>query len=115
MKASLLLFGFIGCGYAALSQQILTGTLVQAKRVSYVQNSAGFDIQSGLYRNREAATERQMLPMISPNNYMSQIGFFCKKEIQLQDITHIPIKFRLGSVDYTDYLEGKRNSPGWIP
>jgi hypothetical protein len=42
------------------------------------------------------------------NYYYTQLGFFCKKEMQLQKVTKIPVKIRLGSVDYTDAMEGKK-------
>ncbi|HRH59772.1 MAG TPA: hypothetical protein PL045_04335 [Chitinophagaceae bacterium] len=44
---------------------------------------------------------------VPPNYYASQLGFFCKKEIQLQNAIRFPVKIRLGSVEYCDKLEGK--------
>lgn len=35
------------------------------------------------------------------------LGFFCKIELKLDKITVTPIRFRLGSLDYTNNLEGK--------
>ncbi len=35
------------------------------------------------------------------------LGFFCKVEVQLEKYTRIPIKIRLGEVQYVERLEGK--------
>lgn len=46
-----------------------------------------------------------------PQNFYNQhLGYFCKKEIQLQKITSLPVYIRLGSKDYVDYLEKKPNA-----
>lgn len=47
---------------------------------------------------------------ITGANYMNQLGFFCKKEIQLDKITALPIRFRLGSLNYVNWMEQKPNA-----
>jgi hypothetical protein len=39
--------------------------------------------------------------------YVRYLGFICKNEWKLDKISPIPFRFRLGSVDYVNYLEGK--------
>jgi hypothetical protein len=50
-----------------------------------------------------------LLNSLPGNFYAKQLPFFCSKELQVQKTVGIPIKFRLGSVEYCDKLEGKHN------
>jgi len=51
-----------------------------------------------------------LMPVISSNFYTQNFGFFCKKELQLEKITKVPFKFRLGSLQQVDWMEGKTNT-----
>ncbi len=58
---------------------------------------------------------QQKIPTVLPADfYCSQLGFFCKKEWKFESVTKIPLRFRLGSLQYNDWLEGKKNA-GIIP
>lgn len=43
---------------------------------------------------------------LAANFYTTQTGFFCNQERMFEKKTKIPFKFRLGSINYTEQLEG---------
>ncbi len=50
------------------------------------------------------------LKVLPQNFYNQHLSFVCKKEVQLQKLTSLPIYIRVGSKDYVDYLEKKPNA-----
>lgn len=86
-----------------------------------------FPVYKGPLKHREqdpvAALDARRVPLrlnpvvpnvIEADFYTRDFGFFCRKELQFEKATKIPLRFRLGTVSYNDYLEGKPNA-GIIP
>lgn len=48
--------------------------------------------------------------ILSPDYHTKKLSFFCNQEYRFEKATSIPFRFRLGSLEYTDYLEKKPNA-----
>jgi hypothetical protein len=46
-------------------------------------------------------------PMVPSRWYHSQLGVICKTEWKLEQTLKLPVRFRLGSLAQTNFLEGK--------
>ncbi len=76
-----------------------------AGKTGYWFQQGAFQMDSLKIRQQEALHAVQA--MIRADFYTQQLGFFCKKEWQLEKTIHLPLRFRLGSLEYCNYLEGK--------
>lgn len=48
-------------------------------------------------------------PSLMDLRYQPHLAFFCRVEVKIDKAVGTPFRFRLGSVDYVDFLEGKRS------
>lgn len=53
---------------------------------------------------------KNLLKALPADWYSTHLGFFCKKELQLEKMIAVPFRFRIGSLDYVNYLEQKPNT-----
>ena len=53
----------------------------------------------------DTAVNKISLTVLPQNFYKHSLGFFCKKEVQLQKATGLQLFIRLGSKSYVDDLE----------
>jgi len=57
---------------------------------------------------KENNSAGQTFSVIPQDYYTQHFGIMCKKELALEKATKIPFRFRLGSLQQCNYLEGKK-------
>ena len=73
-------------------------------------NSSHFFKEQVLPKNSACNLPNGGLQGMNPDFYLNHLGFFCRKELMIEKMTSVPLRFRLGSLDYVNKMEGKRNS-----
>jgi hypothetical protein len=73
-------------------------------------NSSKAAAQADFRIKLDTSCKKINLKVLPQNFYNQHLSFFCKKEVQLQKLTSLPLFIRLGSKEYVDYLERKPNS-----
>jgi hypothetical protein len=61
-----------------------------------------------LFLNRDNTSLVKYSSAIPENFYTQHFGVMCKQELAIEKATKIPIRFRLGSLQQCNYLEGKK-------
>ena len=69
--------------------------------------------QATLEPKQDTSNQKLSLRILPQNFYTKTLSFTCKKELQVQKAVRMPFYFRLGSIEYVDYLEGKKAIGPW--
>ncbi|MEL6719481.1 MAG: hypothetical protein AAFP82_12260 [Bacteroidota bacterium] len=99
------------CTSAQSTYQISGKSLLELKQEKDIQPSFSFTdspLRTFLFSTATPETTTQKIQRLSlSQTYWEELGFFCKMEIKMEQKARFPVKFRLGTVDYVDRMEGK--------
>ena len=93
--------------FAALSckaQQADTSKSLIAKTYKY-QFSRSLALNNITSRGKNLSSPFTVIPQ---DYYTQHFGIMCKKELAIEKATKIPLRFRIGSLQQCNYLEGKK-------
>lgn len=92
-----------------------SGGIYTVKPINQHNNKPLYNIYHRILNNNPALPARQIpYSIINADYYTRNFGFFCKKELQIEKTTKVSFKFRLGSIQYCDWMEGKKTA-GILP
>ena len=97
---------FFLCGVnssAQLTYYSKTERNIFSKKYIYKPLTAGKIVNS-----KEIRKEELPVKIISPDYYTQHFGIMCHQELAIEKAIKIPFRFRLGSLQQCNYLEGKK-------
>lgn len=103
MKKLLVLFSFLWCSSLNAQVGLLPENHIALPEIPAL-TLASLQVPTLLPAHADQIQASQPVPLVYSYN---DLAFFCKVEVKLEKVVQFPVKFRLGSVDYVDYLEGK--------
>ena len=100
-KHKVIFFFFYFCASTLLAQKNI-GISLNNKALYIFKNE---NIIKNTIKNSKALTKP--IPTIPLAYDYNKLAFFCKLEVRCDKQTTTPIRFRLGSLQYANFLEGK--------
>lgn len=104
------------CGFAAIFFLFdLQSTAQKSETIKYkvpvaftIKPLPVSNIFTGVLSKNLSVKAPASVKTITQDHYTQHFGFFCKKELLMEKATKIPLRFRLGSLQHCNYLEGER-------
>ena len=100
-KHKVTFFFFCFCASTLLAQKNI-GISLNNKALYIFKNE---NTTKSLVKNNRTLTK--VIPSIPLAYDYNKLAFFCKLEVRCDKQTATPIRFRLGSLQYANFLEGK--------
>lgn len=98
---------FLLNGYILNAQALRTNSfLLPEKPVTKAISKPSFVFSNNM--EKPAVNNSSSFLIIAPNYYTQHFGIICKKELAIENATKIPFRFRIGSLQQCNYLEGKK-------
>lgn len=91
----------------------LNFSFAQGLKISSLKSQDSLTIKSGsslLFHKSIIVNPTQNIKSLmfkSPYQHKDAIGFFCRWELKMDKQVNNPVRFRLGSYDYVNRMEGK--------
>jgi hypothetical protein len=89
------------CASTLLAQQNV-GISLNNKALYFFNNNTA--LKKSFQKTKSSAPALPTIPLAYDYN---RLGFFCKLEVRCDKQNTAPIRFRLGSLEYSNFLEGK--------
>ncbi len=88
---------------------IFVGFRVSAQQKFAKVNTHKDSLNIKAYSNLKISSGMMLKTPVPANFYVNNLGFFCSRELKFEKVTKIPLRFRLGSLQYNNWMEGKPN------